>query len=770
MDPLWKECLAWLDKFKVIPRGHPVLATGAGPHDLVLLLRDGVILCQLVHCLDPSSVDMTQVVYASPEAEAVSDFVCRNNIFLFLYAAVNNFQLDTDDHFFEPTALYQYKDISKVLRTLSALSHSTKFLASQISGFPKKEKKLEKKIQNEEQIYDSLRNYYNTVLSNNESIYSPQKLDPKSPIKEAEIPDNIYDDIYQTICSPRKSRMSLDISFSKKSKREYPIKEFSETEDKYLANLIMVRDNFLSQLQNLLQPNVVEIIFFRLHELITLHSDILLDLKKRKSNIGQVILKYRQDFEVYKDYCTNLSNAQAVLEAEEQRNPKLKKELNKCQIKAKSPFPLCAHIVLPFQRLLKYHIMLAEILKHTPETHEEYLDLELAHNHMKNFNSEVNEAKREQEDNEKQMIQDEKDLAILENVERTIKSMHLPNGAKLKDFGRLRRAGDLKVLSVSGDQTDYVFLLDTIMVMCNKPSIMQQRYRFKSALKLKEYRVEETRGGTAQNTIRLFHRMNLLSQPIILLAKSSIELDLWLKALLTSMDFLYPSENKGSRHDLIMTNLPALECTACKKKFLGMIAQGYRCRGCHAILHKSCIPDLMCREKPEPEFDSPMRRSGSIALPTFVDRTSMGSTLSLAPTNRSSSEISSQVRQLQEEWGRQQELTPLHKQDWFAGQIDIKTATDRIRNLPTGTFLVRNRKTENNEDFALDLKARIGVKHMKIYVESDENCGKVYSFSPARSFSSLVQLINYYRSNDLLENFGYKELEGVKLNNPYKSA
>ena len=295
--------------------------------------------------------------------------------------------------------------IFQVLRTLSALSHSTKFLASQISGFPKKEKKLEKKIQNEEQIYDSLRNYYNTVLSNNESIYSPQKLDPKSPIKEAEIPDNIYDDIYQTICSPRKSRMSLDISFSKKSKREYPIKEFSETEDKYLANLIMVRDNFLSQLQNLLQPNVVEIIFFRLHELITLHSDILLDLKKRKSNIGQVILKYRQDFEVYKDYCTNLSNAQAVLEAEEQRNPKLKKELNKCQIKAKSPFPLCAHIVLPFQRLLKYHIMLAEILKHTPETHEEYLDLELAHNHMKNFNSEVNEAKREQEDNEKQMIQ-----------------------------------------------------------------------------------------------------------------------------------------------------------------------------------------------------------------------------------------------------------------------------------------------------------------------------------------------------------------------------
>ena len=64
MEPLWKECILWLDKFKVIPPGHPSLSgSSAGPHDLVLLLRDGVVLCQLVHCLDPQSVDMTQVLH-----------------------------------------------------------------------------------------------------------------------------------------------------------------------------------------------------------------------------------------------------------------------------------------------------------------------------------------------------------------------------------------------------------------------------------------------------------------------------------------------------------------------------------------------------------------------------------------------------------------------------------------------------------------------------------------------------------------------------------
>ena len=391
----------------------------------------------------------------------------------------------------------------QVLRSLSVLSHSEKFTRSQVHGFPKKEKKLEKRIQTEEQIYESLKNYYNTVLTNSEAIYSPGKSPVRSPLREKENMDkeNIYDDIYQTICSPRKSRMNLDISFTKKSKREFPIKEFVDTEDKYLGNLIMVRNNFSQPLQSFLSEDLHRNVFFKLEEMIKLHSDILFELNQRKNNIGKIILNFYQDFHIYKDYCANLSSAQVILDEEEQRNPKLKKELNKCQIKAKSPFPLGAHIVLPFQRLLKYHIMLAEILKHTPDTHQEFLDLELAHAQMKRFNLEVNEAKREREENDSQISEDEKDLAILENVERSIKSVLFPPGARgLQDFGRLRRAGDLKVLNSGGEQTDYVFLLDTIMLLCNKPSIMQQRYRFKSAVKLKEYRVEDVSNG--QNTIR----------------------------------------------------------------------------------------------------------------------------------------------------------------------------------------------------------------------------------------------------------------------------
>lgn len=103
--------------------------------------------------------------------------------------------------------------------------------------------------------------------------------------------------------------------------------------------------------------------------------------------MGQVVLEHRDGFHVYKAYCTNLALAMATLEREEVRvlhdvillpqagNPRLKKELVKCQLAAKSPFPLSgrlspvlaltatvpAHIVLSFQRLMKYHLLLNEV-------------------------------------------------------------------------------------------------------------------------------------------------------------------------------------------------------------------------------------------------------------------------------------------------------------------------------------------------------------------------------------------------------------------------
>ena len=77
-------------------------------------------------------------------------------------------------------------------------------------------------------------------------------------------------------------------------------------------------------------------------------------------------------------YCVHLPNAVAHLEHLVESNPSLKKQVSDCQTQADPPtFPLGHFLVIPFQRFLKYHLMLQEILKRTPEEHTDHVNLTL---------------------------------------------------------------------------------------------------------------------------------------------------------------------------------------------------------------------------------------------------------------------------------------------------------------------------------------------------------------------------------------------------------
>ena len=57
---LHRQIVGWLASFKLLPPNSPALASNASLSNVIAVLRDGVLLCQLVHGLDPSSVDMTR--------------------------------------------------------------------------------------------------------------------------------------------------------------------------------------------------------------------------------------------------------------------------------------------------------------------------------------------------------------------------------------------------------------------------------------------------------------------------------------------------------------------------------------------------------------------------------------------------------------------------------------------------------------------------------------------------------------------------------------
>ncbi|ALC49585.1 vav [Drosophila busckii] len=118
---LWRECVAWLIRCKVIPADHKAAQSDAEIRILAMTLRDGVLLCNLVIQLDPSSMDAREF-NRKPQ---MAQFLCCKNIKLFLEVCRDHFGI-RDADLFEPTMLYDLSNFHRVLITLSKLSQCRK--------------------------------------------------------------------------------------------------------------------------------------------------------------------------------------------------------------------------------------------------------------------------------------------------------------------------------------------------------------------------------------------------------------------------------------------------------------------------------------------------------------------------------------------------------------------------------------------------------------------------------------------------------------------
>lgn len=59
VDDLWRECASWLTRCNIIPPDHKANnIRESDPKILANLLRDGVVLCNLINFLDANALDM----------------------------------------------------------------------------------------------------------------------------------------------------------------------------------------------------------------------------------------------------------------------------------------------------------------------------------------------------------------------------------------------------------------------------------------------------------------------------------------------------------------------------------------------------------------------------------------------------------------------------------------------------------------------------------------------------------------------------------------
>ena len=131
------------------------------------------------------------------------------------------------------------------------------------------------------------------------------------------------------------------------------------------------------------------------------------------------------------------------------------------------------------------------MVKATPDSHEDYRSFVQAHEAMIDVASYINEAKRDSE--------------LLHNInviENSISALNMPDNTSLKDYGRLKKDGELKVQSHElGNGTKhrqrYIFLFDKLILMSKTNS--NDTYKLKELLRVADYNVQEINSSKGCN-------------------------------------------------------------------------------------------------------------------------------------------------------------------------------------------------------------------------------------------------------------------------------
>ncbi|XP_049272801.1 protein vav isoform X2 [Rhipicephalus sanguineus] len=573
-DALWRDCANWLIRCQALPSDHRVTWANAQLIDLANTLRDGVLLCQLLNKLQPGCVDLKEMSLR-PQ---MSQFLCLKNIRTFLQTCKNVFNLSNSD-LFEPNMLFEYGDFRKVLHTLAVLSRSPKAEESGVRGFSDKS--------------STSHDYYNDEAFNLEDAVNNEAFGEFGEY-EYEAVTNDDEDIYEDLCAFRRVQVPAAAPTAPLEKRDYCIKELIETEKNYIEALNMITRDFMRPLKDVLTPEENEIIFKHIKELAETHTGFHADLHKacvssQHLKISDCFLRWKDKFIVYGDYCSNLPKAQEQIDELCSKKQLVNQCVLNCQQKANDgKFKLRDLLSVPMQRVLKYHLLLKELMKNTAEGHEDYHGLEKALQSMLDLAHYINEVKRDNET-----------LQIIADIQASITDVDLPQNMELKDYGRLLKDGELKIKSHDDNnkiKNRYIFIFDRMMLMCKSTKIMDklfggEQYIYKSSLALCDYRLENAPANARMATRYYWYLVHVENRTAYTMyAKTEEMKKKWIEAIEKAMDNINPSVAKYTDHQFMMHTFKVpTYCADCNKLLPGIFFQGYKCTVCGLGVHKVCI-------------------------------------------------------------------------------------------------------------------------------------------------------------------------------------
>lgn len=351
------------------------------------------------------------------------------------------------------------------------------------------------------------------VYSLRKNVENNEKLQP-SPSRAA---CTILQPPNDTTVMPLKPSQSQNQQCNESLKNSV-IKELLETEINYVKLLSSLCMGFLREMRkriDIFTPESILLIFSNIESIWLFQQRFLDSLRKgiETHRIAQVFLNNCPNFMIYSTYCNSYSRALMELETYS-NNKDAKCILELCRIAENLPeLPLSAHLLAPIQRICRYPLHLAELVKHTQPTKSpcEEKDesagsssqqnikdsretLENALSAMKKVAETVNEGKRHSENLNRFQ-------ASFENFEGPPIGFHSTRFFLQTDATRI--SPNL------WNNTYTLFLFDKQIIYCKKDILKRNHYIYKGRIFLDDCRIlnlpdGKLFGANLKNALRIY--------------------------------------------------------------------------------------------------------------------------------------------------------------------------------------------------------------------------------------------------------------------------
>ncbi|XP_073774365.1 guanine nucleotide exchange factor VAV3b isoform X2 [Danio rerio] len=727
----WRQCSLWLINCKVLPRNHRVTADSAQVFDLAQTLRDGVLLCQLLNNLRPDTINLKEI-NLRPQ---MSQFLCLKNIRTFLSACCEEFGMKKSD-LFEAFDLFDVRDFGKVIDTLSKLSYTPVAQQSGIRSFP-----TEESTENED-IYIHLADLIDEELE--EDVYDPVYGDIEG--------GEVYEDLMRTEAAVSQAA-EVDI-------RSCCLLEIKQTEAKYTETLETIEKYFMIPLMKFIPATDIDKVFINIPDLVKVHKGLMGEIQdcvqnKNAENLHQIFITYKDRLLLYGKYCSHVESAISLLDfiCKEKEGVRLK--LEECSKRANNgKFTLRDLLVVPMQRVLKYPLLLQELVKYTNDGPEKS-NLRIALDAMRDLAQYVNEVKRDVET-----------LREIDQYQRSIENLN----QSLLSYGRPKGDGEVRLVSNLDKrrQDRHIFLFDAAVIICKRRG---DNYEMKEVIDLSHFKITNNLADKDcrkwSSGFYLTHQQGQSGFEFLFKTKELKKK--WLDQFEMAISNIRPENATFNSHHFRMHTFErATTCSSCRMLLRGIFNQGYLCPKCGNGAHKGCLGKLgVCGRTgaavQKPQRKTTPRKQEDPGLPKMlVIRDYFG-----VSKPQGGQALNAQIGDVIEvvyadphsSWWQVPRTVDYSSQPWFAGPMERHHAESELMERENSTYLVRYRSRESRE-YAISIKYNNDVKHLKVLTK--EGC---FYIAESRTFKNVLGLVEYYKQHSLKE--GFRTLD-TTLQVPFK--